>query len=98
MVVTLILQGITFAPLARALGVRADPADAVLLRAEARAASVKAGRVRLNQITSDGGAPEPALASLRASLDRKTRRYQQLLDRLETTDDDDTGPPASPEL
>ncbi len=96
-VVTLVLQGITFAPLARALGVRADPADAVLLRAEARAASVKAGRARLNQIASDGGAPEPALASLRASLDRKTRRYQQLLDRLETTEDDDTGPPASPD-
>ncbi len=35
-VATLIGQGVTFAPLARALGVRADPADAVLLRGEAR--------------------------------------------------------------
>ena len=62
-VVTLVVQGITFAPLARALGVRADPADAVRLRAEARAAAVQAARARLNQIASDGDAPEPALAS-----------------------------------
>jgi CPA1 family monovalent cation:H+ antiporter len=97
-VVTLVVQGITFAPLAHALGVRADPADAVLLRAEARAASVKAARSRLDQIASDGDAPEPALASLRASLDHKARRYQQLLDRLETTEDndDDAGPPPPP--
>jgi CPA1 family monovalent cation:H+ antiporter len=95
-VVTLVVQGITFAPLARALGVRADPADAVQLRAEARAAGVKAARARLDQIASDGGAPEPALASLRASLDRKTRRYQQLLERLETMEDDDADPPSPP--
>ena len=36
-------QGVTFAPMARALGVHADPADAAALRNEARAASVKAG-------------------------------------------------------
>src|SRR4029077_17222518 len=74
-VVTLIGQGITFAPLARLLGVRSDPADAALLRAEARAASVQAARSRLDQIASDGDAPEPALAALRVSLDHKGRRY-----------------------
>ena len=95
-VVTLIGQGITFAPLARLLGVRSDPADAALLRAEARAASVQAARSRLDQIASDGDAPEPALAALRVSLDHKARRYQQLLDRLETAEDDDAGPPAPP--
>ena len=94
-VVTLVVQGLTFAPLARALGVRADPADAVQLRAEARAAAVKAARARLSQIASDGAAPEPALASLRASLDRKAGRYQQLLDRLETMEDDED-PPSPP--
>ncbi len=86
-VATLIGQGVTFAPLARALGVRADPADAVRLRGEARAASVRAGLSRLDQIAADGDAPEPALAALRASLDHKARRYQQLLDRLEATED-----------
>ena len=42
-VVTLIGQGVTFGPIVRALGVRADPADAAALRNEARAASIQAG-------------------------------------------------------
>ena len=37
-VVTLVGQGLTFAPIARVLGVRADPADAALVRTQARAA------------------------------------------------------------
>jgi CPA1 family monovalent cation:H+ antiporter len=86
-VMTLVGQGVTFGPLARALGVRADPADAVLLRGEARAASVQAALSRLDQIAADGDAPEPALAALRASLDHKARRYHQLLDGLETAED-----------
>ena len=35
-VVTLVGQGLTFAPVARALGMRADPADAALVRTQAR--------------------------------------------------------------
>src|SRR6185503_13588835 len=41
-VVTLVGQGLTFAPIAHALGVHADPADAALVRTQARAASVQA--------------------------------------------------------
>src|ERR1700759_142619 len=41
-VVTLVGQGVTFGPIARALGVRADPADAAGLRNEARAAAARA--------------------------------------------------------
>ena len=48
-VVTLVGQGVTFAPIVRALGVRADPADAASLRNEARAASVQAGLAWLDQ-------------------------------------------------
>ena len=48
---------------------------------------MRAGLSRLDQIAADGDAPEPALAALRASLDHKARRYQQLLDRLEATED-----------
>ena len=94
-VVTLIGQGLTFAPIARALGVRADPADAALVRTQARAASVQAGLARLDQIAADDGIAGPALAALRASLDNRARRYRQLLDRLEA--DEDTTPAASPE-
>ena len=94
-VVTLIGQGLTFAPIARALGVRADPADAALVRTQARAASVQAGLARLDQIAADDGIAGPALAALRASLENRARRYRQLLDRLEA--DEDTTPAASPE-
>ena len=95
-VVTLVGQGLTFAPVARALGVRADPADAALVRTQARAASVQAGLSRLDQIAADDGIGGPALAALRASLNNKARRYDQLLDRLEEAGED-AQPTASPE-
>ena len=75
-VVTLVGQGVTFAPVVRALGVRADPADAASLRNEARAASVQAGLARLDQFAADPGLPDQELAGVRASLDRRLRRYQ----------------------
>ena len=83
-VVTLVGQGVTFAPIVRALGMRADPADAVSLRNEARAASVRAGLACLNQIAAGQADPELAgpdlpeqeLAGLRATLERRLRRYQ----------------------
>lgn len=92
-VVTLVGQGLMFAPVARALGVWADPADASLVRTQARAASVQAGLSRLDQLTDDG-IPGPALEALRTSLDHKAVRYRQLLDRLEAGED--TLPAASP--
>ena len=82
-VVTLVGQGLTFAPIARALGVHADPADAALVRTQARAASVQAGLSRLDQIAEELVVPSPALAALRASLETKARRGTGLLpDRL----------------
>ena len=81
-VFTLIGQGLTFGPVARVLGVRADLADAALVRTQARAASVQAGLSRLDQITADDAAPGAALGALRTSLDQKARRYRQLLGRL----------------
>ena len=60
MVVTLIGQGLTFGPVARVLGVRADLADAALVRTQARAASVQAGLSRLDQIAADDAVPGAA--------------------------------------
>ena len=60
-VVTLVGQGVTFGPIARALGVHADPADAAALRNEARAASAQAGLTRLDQLARGPG-PERARA------------------------------------
>jgi CPA1 family monovalent cation:H+ antiporter len=93
-VVTLVGQGVTFAPIVRALGVRADPADAASLRNEARAASVQAALSRLDQIAADGDAPGDTLSGLRASLDHRARRYRTLLDGPETPEDAEA--PASP--
>jgi Na+/H+ antiporter len=86
-VVTLVGQGLTFAWVTKAMGVRADPADAALVRTEARAASVQAGLSRLDQIAADWEVPGPALAALRAHLDQQARRYRQWLDRLEAGED-----------
>jgi Na+/H+ antiporter len=86
-VATLVGQGLTFGPIARALGVRADQSDAALVRTRARAASVQAGRARLDQLAEDDGIPGQALAALRTSLDNKARRYGHILDRLETSED-----------
>jgi CPA1 family monovalent cation:H+ antiporter len=86
-VVTLVGQGLTFGPIARALGVRADQADAALVRTQARAASVQAGLACLDQLAEDDSIPRPALAALRTSLDNKARRYGQVLDRMETRED-----------
>jgi len=100
-VVTLLGQGLTFGPVARALGVHADLADAALVRTQARAASVQAGLSRLDQLADDGDAlgaavPAPALDALRTSLEQKARRYRQLLGRLE--DSEDAAPAATPEF
>jgi CPA1 family monovalent cation:H+ antiporter len=86
-VVTLVGQGLTFAWVTKAVGVRADPADAALVRTEARAASVQAGLSRLDQIADDREVPGPALAAIRAHLDQQARRYRQWLDRLEAGED-----------
>ena len=94
-VATLVGQGLTFAPIMRALGVRADLADAALVRTQARAASVQAGLSRLDQLAADDAIPGPALEALRTSLDHKAGRYRQLLDRLEAGED--AQPAASPE-
>ena len=96
-VVTLVGQGLTFAPVARALGVHGDPADAALVRTKARAASVQAGVSRLDQIAEDDAVPGPVLAALRASLDGKARRYRQVLDRLEAEEDSAPAAASSPE-
>jgi monovalent cation/hydrogen antiporter len=95
-VVTLVLQGVTFAPIVRGLGVRADPADVASVRNDARAASVRAGLDRLDQLTEDPDLPGHELDGLRSTLQIRLRRYQAT-----AVEDDEDGPevsaPGSPE-
>jgi CPA1 family monovalent cation:H+ antiporter len=87
-VVTLVGQGVTFGPIARALGVHADPADAAALRNEARAAAAQAGLDRLDQLAQDPDLPAHELAGLRSTLETRLRRYRQ--------DEEDPDPDVSP--
>ncbi len=95
--VTLVGQGLTFAPLVRALGCRADQADQARLRNEARIAAAEAGLARLDQMQADehDDVDDQVLAGLRAQLETRLRRYRQRLDVLSTAADGEI--PLSPQ-
>ncbi|MDG4824621.1 Na+/H+ antiporter [Asanoa sp. WMMD1127] len=85
--VTLVGQGLTFAPLVRMLGLRANRADQARLRNEARAASVEAALERLDEIALEGDAEEVrAVEVTRAQLSARLARYQGRLDLLRDAD------------
>src|ERR1700761_4343480 len=96
-VVTLVLQGVTFAPIVRALGVRADPADVASVRNDARAASVRAGLNRLEQLTEDPDVPGHELDGLRSTLQIRLRRYQAESEDDQDRDGPEVSAPGSPE-
>jgi CPA1 family monovalent cation:H+ antiporter len=83
--VTLVGQGLTFAPLVRALNLRADAADQARLRNQARAAAVEAGLARLDELTHEehDATDDPAIAALRTQLEARLARYRRRLDLLE---------------
>jgi CPA1 family monovalent cation:H+ antiporter len=86
--VTLVGQGLTFAPLVRALGLRADAADQARLRNEARAAAVAAGLARLDELTREehDAADDRAIAALRSQLEARRTRYRRRLDLLQSAE------------
>ncbi len=86
--VTLVGQGLTFAPLVRALDLRADQADQARLRNEARAASVEAALVRLTEIEAQqhDDVDDQVIAGLRAQLTTRLNRYRRRLDLLQNAE------------
>ncbi len=94
--VTLVGQGLTFAPLVQALGCRADQADEARLRNQARIAAAEAGLARLDTLQSEehDDVDDRALATLRAQLTHRLDRYRKRLDVLETAEGGDI--PLSP--
>jgi CPA1 family monovalent cation:H+ antiporter len=95
--VTLVGQGLTFAPVVRALGLRADQADEARLRNEARAASTEAGLARLAELESaqHDHVDDRVIASVREQLTTRLARYRKRLDLLETAEAGEI--PLSPE-
>jgi Na+/H+ antiporter len=83
--VTLVGQGLTFAPLVRVLGLRADRADQARLRNEARAAAVQAALARLADMEAHehDWADDQAIATIRSQLQARLARYHHRLDLLQ---------------
>jgi CPA1 family monovalent cation:H+ antiporter len=92
-VITLVVQGVTFAPLVRALGLRANAADQARLRNQARSAAVQAALDRLDDLEPD--VDRHAIDTMRQTLHTRLRRYQGRLDLLEGADSDEI--PVSPQ-
>ncbi|BBX48555.1 Na+/H+ antiporter [Mycobacterium cookii] len=95
--VTLIGQGLTFAPLARALGIRVKAADESRLRKLARVAAIRAALDRLDELNHPNtpAADRRAIDVVRQQLSARLAAQQQQLDVLEVSDADDL--PAFPD-
>lgn len=93
--VTLIGQGSTFAPLVRALGVRANAVDELRLRNQARAAAVEAALNRLDEIEHDDDEDVDVrtIDGLREQLSARLKRYRRRIDVLESADPDNIPKP-----
>ena len=95
--VTLVGQGLTFAPLVRALGLRADEADQARLRNEARIAAVEAALQRLDDMEAEqhDDIDDRAIGALRTQLRTRLNRYRHRLDLLDSAEAGEI--PLSPE-
>lgn len=93
--VTVVAQGTTFAPLVRLLNVRADPAAESRLRNEARVGVTKAALQQLDHIADEEEIDDDGRALMRRELEERIDRYNRRLDHLDETDDD--APVISPE-
>ncbi|MGC4890647.1 Na+/H+ antiporter [Micromonospora sp. DT227] len=81
--VTLVGQGLTFAPLVRRLGLRANEADQARVRNEARSAAVEAALARLDAVAAEDPESGVAVNTIRAQLLTRLARYRGRLDLIE---------------
>ncbi len=85
--VTLVGQGVTFAPLLRRLGIAADPAASARQRNEAKAAAVHSAIARLDDVAEDEDVPERVIAELRRQLEAQQRRYAAQVDAIAASEE-----------
>ncbi|WP_435796148.1 Na+/H+ antiporter [Micromonospora arida] len=81
--VTLVGQGLTFAPLVRMLGLRANETDQARVRNEARSAAVEAALARLDEVAAVEPDSAVAVNTTRTQLLARLARYRGRLDLLE---------------
>jgi Na+/H+ antiporter len=95
--VTLVAQGLTFGPLVRWLGLRANQADLARERNEARSAAVRAALDRLDEIQQQrhDNVEDRAIEHMRKQLEVRLERYRRRLDLLEKSESDEV--PTSPQ-
>ncbi|WP_433373951.1 Na+/H+ antiporter [Actinoplanes sp. CA-142083] len=95
--VTLLGQGLTFAPLVRWLGLKANKADLARERNEARSAAVQAALDRLDEIQQEkhDHIEDRAIETMRKQLTVRLERYRKRLDLIEKADSDEV--PVSPQ-
>jgi monovalent cation/hydrogen antiporter len=84
--VTLVGQGLTFAPLLRLLGLRANEAEAVQVRNEARLAALAAASATLDDMQAENELPDSVAAALRDGLRQRADRLKARISLLEDAD------------
>ncbi|BBH65277.1 Na+/H+ antiporter [Actinoplanes sp. OR16] len=88
-IVTLVGQGLTFAPIVRGLGLRADENDQARLRNEARSASVEAALAALDDLEQQDhdDISTPVIETMRDQLRARLNRYRDRIVLLRESDD-----------
>ena len=89
--VTLVVQGLTFAPLLRALGLRANAAEAEQVRNEARLAAIDVALTTVDDLLLQNEIDAVLAESLRANLRARAARYRTRLEMMTTTDSGQIG-------
>jgi monovalent cation/hydrogen antiporter len=87
--VTLVGQGLTFAPLLRALKLRANPAEEAQVRNEARLAAVEAAMSVVDDMQIDHEIPAKTADGMRDTLQKRADRYRARISMLQESDDGD---------
>ncbi len=86
--VTLVGQGLTFAPLLRRLGLRADEAEDAQIRHEARLAAITAAVRTVDDMQASREIPASVAEATRALLRRRADRHERLYSMLADADGD----------
>ncbi len=91
--VTLVGQGLTFGPLLRRLGLRANETEAIGVRNDARLASLAAAAETVTDMQVEEGLPASVADALRRGLRQREERLRARISLLEDADIDDGWPP-----